>query len=349
MATDPSISFSGGLPAEREYFFPARPDNPQMRDSASFWIADDRGEIGLPRFGIEAVGANWDEHLVTFNLVFRDGRVYRLRGKGTPHSPFNAAGEPAILGAGGLAFEVIEPYRTWRVTYDGPAVATTSQRLIDGDQTGPTVNLRVEVSTTMAVPPWEQGALLTDAAALLHNTSDGDMMGHGPRIEQLFTAAGTVEVDGETHTFTGSGLRIKRQGVRHLEEFRGHAWQSAVFPSGKAFGYITYPPHPDGRPVFNEGYLYLGEGKLVPARVVEAPWLRRLVPAGDPVPVVFESELGITRIEGVTALTTHDTAFRPELPNFPVLFQGECRYTWDGEETYGMLERSTVRELIEWT
>jgi len=38
--------------------------------------------------------------------VFNDGRVYRLRSKGTPHSPFNAAGEPAVLGAGGLAFEV---------------------------------------------------------------------------------------------------------------------------------------------------------------------------------------------------------------------------------------------------
>ncbi|ADP83527.1 hypothetical protein [Pseudofrankia inefficax] len=343
-----AIDLTGGLPAEREYFFPARPENPEMRDSASFWITDDKGEIGLPRFGIEAVASNWDTHTVTFNVVFADGRVYRLRAPGAAHSPFNAAGQPAILGAGGLAFEVIEPYRTWRMTYDGPAVETTSQALIDGKQDGPTVNLQVEVVTTMAVPPWEQGALRADAADLLKNTSEGDMMGHGPRIEQLCTAQGVVRVAGEEKTFTGSGLRIKRQGVRNLEEFRGHAWQSAVFPSGKGFGYIAYPPHPDGRPVYNEGYLFLGEGKLIPAVVVEAPWLRRLVPSGDPVPVVFESELGITRIEGSTVNTTHDTVHRPEMPNFPVLFQGECRYSWDGEETYGMLERSTVRDLIEW-
>ena len=206
---------------------------------------------------------------------------------------------------------------------------------------------QVEVATTMAVPPWEQGAPRADAAERLKNTSDGDMMGHGPHTEQLFTATGVVRVPGEEKAFTGSGVRIKRQGIRKLEKFRGHTWQSALFPSGKAFGYVTYPSRPDGREVFNEGFVYPGEGKLIPARVLEAPRLRRLIPSGDPVPVVFESELGITHVEGVTLNTTHDTAHRPELPNFPVLFQGECKYTWDGEEAYGMLERSTVRELIE--
>jgi hypothetical protein len=89
-------------------------------------------------------------------------------------------------------------------------------------------------------------------------------------------------------------------------------------------------------------------GEPVPTCVIEAPWPRRLVPSGDPVPVVFESELCITRIEGVTVNTSHDTVHRPELPDFPVLFQGERKYSWDGEETYGMRERSTVRDQIEW-
>jgi hypothetical protein len=82
--------------------------------------------------------------------------------------------------------------------------------------------------------------------------------------------------------------------------------------------------------------------------VIEARRLRRLIPSGDPVPVVFESELGTTRIDGVTVDTTHDTVHGPELPTFPVLFQGERTDSGDGEETHGMLERSTVREQIEW-
>ena len=64
-----------------------------------------------------------------------------------------------------------------------------------------------------------------------------------------------------------AGLRIRRQGVRRLEGFWGHCWQSALFPSGRAFGYIAYPPRPDGQPTFNEGYLYLRfgrDGELIP-------------------------------------------------------------------------------------
>jgi hypothetical protein len=42
-----------------------------------------------------------------------------------------------------------------------------------------------------------------------------------------------------------------------------------------AFGYIAYPPRPDGEPTFNEGYIFDGDGDLIPARVVEAPVGRR--------------------------------------------------------------------------
>ena len=31
--------------------------------------------------------------------------------------------------------------------------------------------------------------------------------------------------------------RVRRQGVRRLAAFRGHAWESALFPSGRAFGH----------------------------------------------------------------------------------------------------------------
>lgn len=37
------------------------------------------------------------------------------------------------------------------------------------------------------------------------------------------------------------------------------------------------------------------------------------------------------------------------MPNFPMLYQGGVRYRWDGEETYGMLERSSMRDKIDWS
>jgi hypothetical protein len=154
----------------------------------------------------------------------------------------------------------------------------------------------------------------------------------------------------------GSGLRIRRQGVRKLAGFWGHTWQSAVFPSGKAFGYIAYPPRPDGQPTFNEGYLFTGDGPLIPARVIEAPWLTRLQALGEDVSLVLETADGATRIEGETVFSTHDIhhnddmysmhALKKEMPSFPALQQAGVRYRWDGEETYGMLERSNPLDKI---
>jgi hypothetical protein len=55
-------------------------------------------------------------------------------------------------------------------------------------------------------------------------------------------------------------------------------------------------------------------------------------------------------IEGETILSTHDIhhddkmfstqAMKQEMRSFPALQQAGVRYRWDGEETFGMLERS---------
>lgn len=352
MTTD----LSGGIDPAREYVFAARPENPEMRDSVSFWTVDDRGRFGLPRIGIEAVAANWDNHEIQLNIAFPDGRVYRLRGAGPSLPPGGPDGTPTVLGAGGLAFRCVEPFGTWTMTYDGKAVQTSSSDLIAGRADGPLVDIGVFVEATMAVPPWIQGALRRDAGDRIDNSVEGDLMG-GPRYEQLYRATGSVSIAGDAHDFTGSGLRIRRQGVRRLAQFWGHAWQSAVFPSGKAFGYIAYPPRPDGQPTFNEGYLYTGDGQLIPARAVRAPWLTRLQEVGEDVSVVLETADGTVHIDGETVYSTHDIhhnddtysvrEMKKENPNFPALQQAGVRYRWDGEETYGMLERSNPLSEIE--
>jgi len=235
------------------------------------------------------------------------------------------------------------------MTFDGKAVQTSSQDLIDGNKDGPLVDVSFGVEGTMAVPPWVQGALSAESGERLKTSIEGRLMG-GARYEQLFRATGSVKVGDDEHDFVGTGLRIRRQGVRKLAGFWGHAWQSALFPSGQAFGYIAYPPRLDGEPTFNEGYVFSRDGELVPARVVEAPWLTRLTPVGEDVTLVLETPSGTVRIEGETVLSTHDVhhddkmfstqALKQEMPSFPALQQAGVRYRWDGEETFGMLERS---------
>jgi hypothetical protein len=350
-----AIDLTGGIDPSRESVFASRPDDPEMRDSVSFWVFDDRGEVGLPRIGIEAVAANWDAHDIQVNVAFPDGRVFRLRDNAKSWPAEDVDGHPRVLGAGPLAFRCLEPFGTWAMTFQGQAVQTSSFDLVEGKKDGPLVDIGFDVAATMAVPPWIQGALVADAASRLASSIEGKIMG-GPRYEQLFRASGTVHVGDTAHSFAGSGLRIRRQGVRKLAGFWGHCWQSALFPSGRAFGYIAYPPRPDGEPTFNEGYVFTGDGGLIPACAIEAPWLTGLQPFGEDVSVVLETPTGTVRIEGETVLSAHDIdhndkmfsmqALKAEMASFPAVQQAGVRYRWDGEEAFGMLERSNPIDKI---
>jgi len=163
-------------------------------------------------------------------------------------------------------------------------------------------------------------------------------------------------VGDETWSFAGSRLRIRRQSIRRLGAFRGHCWMSALFPSGRASGCRIYPPGTDGKTTYNNGFIFEGDGELVPARVIEAPWLRRLQSHGEDVSVVLETSKGRTRIEGKTFVSTFDIYHKDkgfsidetkqENPNFPALHQAGVHYHWEREETYGMIERSAFLSKI---
>lgn len=351
-----TVDLTGGLPPSRELFLTQRPDDPEMRESASFWISDDRGGLALPRIGIEAVASRWERHELQVNVCLGDGTVYRLRSDGPSRPPAGPDGPPSVLGAGGLSFRCNEPFRSWTVSFDGMAVRTSSDDLVRGRREGPPATVSFEVEATMAVPPWVQGALLPEAGQRLASSEEGALMG-GARYEQLFRAVGRLTLDdGGERTFAGSGLRIRRQGVRHLAGFWGHAWQSAIFPSGRAFGYMAYPPRSDGRPTFNEGFVFSGDGELIPARVVEAPWLRRFQAVGEDASLTLATASGPVVIQGETVLSTHDIhhnddmasmkEMMAEVPEFPALQQAGVRYSWDGEQTFGMLERSSPMSEI---
>jgi hypothetical protein len=61
----------------------------------------------------------------------------------------------------------------------------------------------------------------------------------------------------------------------------------------------------------------------------------------------LETADGVTRIEAESVVSTYELGLEG-YPQFPVLSQCTVRYRWDGEETYGMLERSSMRDKIIW-
>ncbi|MDG2002652.1 MAG: hypothetical protein P8J20_04905, partial [Novosphingobium sp.] len=68
-----ALGFTGGLDPEFEYFQTERPEDPQMRDSATLWIIDQSGTLALPRVTFDAIGESWDTPWLQLNFVHSDG------------------------------------------------------------------------------------------------------------------------------------------------------------------------------------------------------------------------------------------------------------------------------------
>ena len=115
------------------------------------------------------------------------------------------------------------------------------------------------------------GALLPEAGRVLDTQEEGDLMGHPWRFEQLCRATGWLRIGDETFEIDGAANRIRRQSIRRLAKFRGH-----VVAGRRSFraaaGSATSPIRRarDGKETYNEGYVFEGDGALVPARVVDA-------------------------------------------------------------------------------
>jgi hypothetical protein len=85
---------------------------------------------------------------------------------------------------------------------------------------------------------------------------------------------------------------------------------------------------------------------MIPATLVDAPWIRRLQGRGEDVGLTLRTTDGEdVRIEGETQFTNTIPGGSSEFA--PALQQAGARYHWDGEETYGMLERSMPVDKLE--
>jgi hypothetical protein len=342
-----ALDVTAGYDPQLDYPLPGRPEDGAMRESVSMWFYDDRGRFGFPRFCIEALASQWDGRGVQANIALADGRVLRCAGGFAAREPKRAGGKAVSLDAGPLGFEIVEPLSRWRMTFAGEAGETTALAQLRGESAGAARRVRIELDAMMAVPPWsagEQGR--ADRAAEL---AIGAVAGH--RHEQLFRCSGTFQLDDEpAATFTGTGLRVRRYGIRDNGDFPGHCWQSALFPSGRAFGLIALAPRPGEATGFSEAFVFDGRRKIY-GRVVEAPWMTRFVRSGDTVDVVIDTGEGREVIRGTTSFVT---AFAPNASLFGdwrengaprrlgplAVQQAGALYRWGGEGAYGMIERS---------
>jgi hypothetical protein len=339
-----SANLSAGLDPGFEQFLAQRPANRQMRDSATLWIMDDSGRLAFPRVTFDVIGEDWEHPWVQLNFVDRSGRTLRLWSREPGHLAVDADGRSTIRGAGPLRFQCVEPFRRWTIEFSGTALQSTTQAQMAGEPDGPPVDLSFRFEAEMATPPWLMGGMTAEAGRKMKAGDAGALMG-GLRYEQLCRLNGTVDLAGEEHSLTGTGMRVRRQGVRNMGAALGHCQHSALFPSGRAFGAIVMAPGPEGPEAFNEAFVFDARGRQIPARVVSAPWMTRLVESDDDASLVLDSEDGTVRIQGqVLASVFEHHLF--EMADSSVLHQGTARYLWDGEEAIGLIERCTLKQRI---
>jgi hypothetical protein len=351
------IDVTGGTDPSLDGVLATAPENPLCREGENVWVFDDQGRFTLPRVAVEAISGVWMDRGLQGNVGFPGGRVLNDAGAAKGHDHAGVDGTPRVFGAGPLRLECIEPFRHWKIAWHGPMRDTSVDEQLGGRISDRFIDVDFDIDATMVVPPWFQGTMSTEAAAVLQNSVERRFMGNdGTRHEQLFRCTGTFRAGVSAPIeFTGTGLRIHRIGVRDVSDFWGHNWQTAVFPSGRAFAIMTFPPRPDGSPSYAEAFVY-DDAKMHPAKIIEVQWLTKIVPDGGDVSVVVETKAhGQIRIGGLTHGSTYSVQGQSihldwsheVAPNACTFSQGGARYEWDGEKAYGMVERSLPDDKIE--
>ena len=234
-----------------------------MRDSASFWVLDERGEVGLPRIGIEAVASNWDAHQIQVNVAFADGRVYRLREDGASWPVEGPDGRPTVLGAGPLAFTCVRSVRHLDAVVRRPCRRNNSaEALVAGNTDGPLVDVGLPGGSHHGGAAMDSGH---DAGRRRSQPQDI----HRRRPDGRAALRAAVP----RHRFGAGGGRARthvwRDGAAHSLARVCAGWRGSgatagsrpCSPAGKRSATSPIRRAPTASPQYNEGYLYRGDGR----------------------------------------------------------------------------------------
>jgi hypothetical protein len=336
--SDVQVDLSSGLPTESEEVLTARPDVPAWTENLLFAPYDPTADVGL-WMHLGTMAWEWEtwEDRVLVALPGDEGALSMWAYHRT-----DPARRP---GGANLRFECLEPFRRWRVTFDGMAVRTPyeemrTRRVSDGEKE----RLHVELETEATTPVWDAG---TAAGA---HTGQGSMDSQEwakEHYEQLYVARGTVAWGDREVAFDGAGWRDHSRGPRGgaMASWGGHVIAGCVFrESRRAFGLSRYWDR--DKTVTLEGGYIVQDGRLEHARVVEVPLFDELRHDGERLPFVLQAGERTLEVEAVTT-TGLWTGFSKDMPYGAIdigstyaLNWGTC--DWQGEQGVLYIERSDL-------
>ena len=328
---------SRNLSPDAELVVQAPPTEPLWSENFLFVLYDETQKIGM-WLHLGTAPTDW--------TIWEDRIYLSLPGGGVlSMMAYHATAPERRPGGSVMAFTCVEPFRRWRIDFDGFAWYTSEAAMDGAGEPRFRRRLKIELDVECVSPVW-------DARAAAGSAGQTGMTGQSwakEHYEQLVRAKGEMSVDGETHVLTTTGWRDHSRGPRGRKS--KHAWGGHViggcqFPSGKQFMFSRYW-RPDGV-VSMVGGMFVDEaGGCHAVTVVDAPELRELVLRRERLPIHLQWDGG----ELVTAMETEASIWVPRerkhlvgrdehgaLNDMYVLNWGPAQ--WDGETGYVYLERS---------
>ncbi len=333
---------SSGLPADKDRVLAVPPDEPFWSENLLFTPYDPISDVGfwLHLGTVPSDWSLWEDRVLVF-LPGDEGVLSMWAHHRTP-----AERRPA---GSNLAFECVEPFRKWKITFDGFGLHTSNEEMAAGRaREGPRQRLALELDIECATPAWDAH---TSAQS---KTGKGSMREQGwakDHHEQLYRATGRVHLQSGDINFDGAGWRDHSRGPRGGgggAPWGGHVIMGCLFPeSGRAWGLSRYWS-PDGTISLEGGYVVDEKGALHHAEVVEAPRLRDLQLAGEELRIGLRSSqgelaLGCTTVRSIWLTMNKGLAMGADPEEGSVIYAlNYARCEWDGELAYVYSERSDM-------
>ncbi|GIW42585.1 MAG: hypothetical protein KatS3mg076_3162 [Candidatus Binatia bacterium] len=220
---------------------------------------------------------------VTLALYRADGSaVFDYR---RPEIPDNRA-----FDAGGMRFEVVEPFRRLRVRYRGEALDLADPLLLEDPKRAFVESPRTWVSLELDVEglsPIYGGQAEGDAP---------DMVFARGHYEQHVRATGTLGVGRSTLPFRGLGLRDHSWGPRSWQSPRFYRWLTCQFDEG--FGFMGSQIVTEAGREILSGFVFRdGKNTLVERCEIETRW-REPGPYHEEVRALLHTGEGTLEVEG---------------------------------------------------
>ena len=336
---------STGHSPERERVVTKRPTEPFWSENLLFTPYDPVADVGfwLHLGTVPSAWELWEDRVLM--LLPGDEGVLSMCGYHRTAPERRPAGSC-------LEFRCIEPYRRWRIAFDGFALHTSNPEMAAGRaRDGAKRRLALELDVVCVTPVWDAH----DAAR--HATGKGAMRAQGwakEHYEQLARVDGTVRVDGREISFHGTSWRDHSRGPRGGSggaAWGGHVIQGCLFPSGRGFGFSCYWT-PQGAITLEGGYAIDADGALHHAEVLAVPRLTGLTLSGERLPVHLRWDGGELALESLTRRSLwcamrQGLAVGADLSEEALIYAlNFARAEWDGEEGWVYSERSDMLNAL---